>query len=119
MVDELERRSDERTAKFEQDLDDASAQQPPLTASTGGANDGGQGSDKADKTDSNTDTSDSMSDQSDADGDKRPAPLSRMNKEALVATYTTELGQAPDEKLNNDELRNAIAEKRASLQDPE
>jgi hypothetical protein len=48
-----------------------------------------------------------------------PVRLSRMNKEQLVATYTTELSQAPAEGLTNDELRDAIAEKRASLQDPE
>jgi hypothetical protein len=53
----------------------------------------------------------------DADADKRPAPISRMTKEQLVATYTTELGQAPAEGLTNDDLRNAIADKRASQSD--
>jgi hypothetical protein len=107
MVDELERRAEARDTKFEQDMAAATAQQPALTASTGGAADAGKEPNDADGS------------SGDADGDKRPAPLSRMNKEQLVATYTTELGQVPDEKLTNDELRDAIAEKRSSVQDPE
>jgi hypothetical protein len=78
-----------------------------LTASTGGAADAGNQPNGSD----NSGT--------DADGDDKPVRLSRMNKEQLVATYTAELGQAPDEKLTNDELRDAIAEKRSSMQDPE
>jgi hypothetical protein len=120
MVDELERRSDERTAKFEQDMkvDEDQNEQLPLTASTGGTADG-QESDNTDSSDSNTDTSDSTSNNSDADTEEKPVRLARMNKEQLVATYTTELGQAPAEGLTNDELRDAIAQKRASQQDPE
>jgi hypothetical protein len=121
MVDELERREGERTAEFEQALDNAASEQPPLTASTGGAADAGQETDNTDNSDSNTDTSDNTSNNSgtDADGEEKPVRLSRMNKEQLVATYTAELGQVPAEGLTNDELRDAIAEKRSSLQDPE
>jgi hypothetical protein len=110
MVDELERRAEERNTKFEQDMDDATAEQPALTASAGGAADG------SDATDS-TDTSDSTDNNAgtDVDGEDRPVRLSRMNKEQLVAAYTAELGEAPAEGLTNDELREAIAAKRSSL----
>jgi hypothetical protein len=84
-----------------------SATSTVLTASTGGAADAGSQP-------SGTDNSGA-----DADGDDKPVRLSRMNKEQLVATYTAELGQAPAEGLTNDELRDAIAEKRSSVQDPE
>lgn len=79
----------------------------PLTASTGGAADAGNQPNGAGNAGD------------DADGDDKPVRLSRMNKEQLVATYTTELGQAPAEGLTNDELRDAIAEKRSSQADPE
>jgi hypothetical protein len=116
MVDELERRSSEaRNTQFEQDLDNARAQQPALTASTGGAADGGQETDNTDNSDSNTDTSDN-SDTEDHD-EAKPASLSRANKEQLQGLYRAELGQEPAVELTNDDLRNAIAEKRASLQD--
>jgi hypothetical protein len=114
LADEMERRSQVGTT---QPQAPAAPEQPALTASTGGAADADQGSDKTDNSDSNSDTSDSTSNQSDADADKRPAPISRMTKEQLVATYTTELGQAPAAELLADDLRNAIADKRASLQD--
>lgn len=48
-----------------------------------------------------------------------PVRLSRMNKEQLTAAHLAELGQAPAEGLTNDQMRDAIAEKRASQQDPE
>jgi hypothetical protein len=123
MVDELERREGERTAQFEQDMDNAISGQPPLTASTGGAAEGEASlevktealSNGVEVTTGQTESTDTQ----EADTDERPVRLSRMNKEQLVATYTTELGQAPEEKLTNDELRDAIAEKRASQQDPE
>jgi hypothetical protein len=123
MVDELERREGERTAQFEQDMDNAISGQPPLTASTGGAGEGEASlevktealSNGAEVTTGQTESTDT----SEADTDERPVRLSRMNKELLVSTYTAELGQAPEEKLTNDELRDAIAEKRASQQDPE
>lgn len=83
-----------------------------LTASTGGAAEIGNQPNGADN--SGADNSGA-----DADGDDKPVRLSRMNKDQLVATYTAELGQAPAEGLTNDELRDAIAEKRSSLQDPE
>jgi hypothetical protein len=130
MVDELERRAQERDTKTEQDLDDdseqdlddATSEQPPLTASTGGAADAGQETDETDNSDSNSDTSDSTSNYSDADNSAAPVRLSRMNKEQLLATYRAEV-QAEGGLLlvdaHNDDLRNAIAEKRASLQDPE
>jgi hypothetical protein len=51
--------------------------------------------------------------------DEQPVRLSRMNKEQLLTTYRTELRMEPAAGLNNDELRNAIAEHRASQQDPE
>lgn len=79
----------------------------PLTASTGGAADAGNQPNGAGNAGD------------DADGDDKPVRLSRMNKDQLVATYTAELGQTPAEGLTNDELRDAIAEKRSSLQDPE
>jgi hypothetical protein len=63
--------------------------------------------------DSDTDTSNDENDET------RPVSLSRANKEQLQGYYRTELGQEPAAELTNDELRNAIAEKRASLQDPE
>jgi hypothetical protein len=121
VVDELERREGERNTAFEQDLDNATSEQLPLTASIGGAADAGQETDNTDNSDSNTDTSDNTSNNSgtDADGEEKPVRLSRMNKEQLVIAYTAELGQAPAEGLTNDELRDAIAEKRSSLQDPE
>jgi hypothetical protein len=117
MVDELEQRAKHRDAQSEQDSgdedDDDTTEQPPLTASTGGAADD-QGTD-------NTDNSDSKSDASDSDShdETKPASLSRANKEQLQAYYHAELGQEPAAELTNDDLRNAIAEKRASVQDPE
>lgn len=114
MVDEIERRNQEATAKSAQQRIDASSEQPALTASAGGAADESHATDKKDNSDSNSDTSDS-----DGHDEAKPASLSRANKEQLVATYTVELGQAPAEGLTNEELRTAIAEKRASLQDPE
>jgi hypothetical protein len=89
IVDELERRSEERDAKFEQDLADNTPEQPALTASTGGAADD-HGTDKTDKSDSESDTSDN-----DNHDEAKPASLSRANKEQLVTIYTAELGQAP------------------------
>jgi hypothetical protein len=123
MVDELERREGERTAEFEQDLENATSEQPPLTASTGGAGEGDAIlevktealSNSVEVTTGQTESTDTH----EADTDERPVRLSRMNKEQLVATYTAELGQVPAEGLTNDELRDAIAEKRASQQDPE
>lgn len=95
-----------------------SATSTVLTASAGGAADSDKGSDNADsdsgKPDSTADNSDADTD----DDDKQPVRLSRMNKEQLVAAHTAELGQAPAEGLTNDDLRNAIADKRASQQDP-
>lgn len=51
--------------------------------------------------------------------DDKPLPLSRQNKEQLQATYRAELKKEPTEDLLNDDLRDAIAEHRNSLQDPE
>jgi hypothetical protein len=117
MLDEIERRNEERNTKFEQDIAEITSQQPPLTASTSGAAEADQGSDNEDNTDSTSDTSDSDSD-SDQEGNK-PVSLSRANKDQLIAFYTAELGQAPAPELTNEDLRKAIAEKRASQQDPE
>jgi hypothetical protein len=119
MLDEVERRSQESTAKFEQQIADATAGHAALTASTGGAAE--DATDTTDNSDSNSDTSDSTASNSstDASSDEKPVRLSRMNKEQLVVTYTAELGQAPADALTNDDLRDAIAEKRASQQDPE
>jgi hypothetical protein len=112
MLDEIERRNADADAAASQARIDA-AQQPALTASTGGAAEGDQGSDNVD----NTDTSDNTSD-SDQDENK-PVSLSRANKDQLIAFYTAELGQAPAPELTNEDLRKAIAEKRASQQDAE
>jgi hypothetical protein len=109
LADEMERRAQ---ANATQPAPTAT-EQPALTASTGGAAEGAQGSDNVD----NTDTSDNTSD-SDQDENK-PVSLSRANKDQLIAFYTTELGQAPAPELTNEDLRKAIAEKRASQQDPE
>jgi hypothetical protein len=95
MVDELERRESEREPEAP-----AADEQPNLTSSAGGA------ADDADKADG---------DDEDDNDDEKPVRLSRMNKELLISTYTAELGQAPAENLTNDELREAIAAKRASL----
>jgi hypothetical protein len=105
MLDEVERR---QAAESQARID--AAQQPALTASTGGAANGAQESDNTDKTDN---TSDNGQDEN------KPVSLSRANKEQLHAFYTAELGQAPAEDLTNEDLRKAIAEKRASQQDPE
>jgi hypothetical protein len=123
MLDEVERRSAERDAKFQQDMADAT-QQHELKASAGGTDEGEAETElevKTETLDNGVEVTTGQTDgaASDDHNDEKPVRLSRMNKEQLVATYTTELGQAPDEKLTNDELRDAIAEKRASLQDPE
>jgi hypothetical protein len=99
MLDEVERR---QAAESQARID--AAQQPALTASTGGAADGAQESDS---------TLDNVQDEN------KPVSLSRANKEQLHAFYTAELGQAPAEDLTNEDLRKAIAEKRTSQQDPE
>jgi hypothetical protein len=56
---------------------------------------------------------------SDADDDEKPLPISRQNKEQLVATYREELGTEPSADLLNDDLRAAITAHRAGKQDPE
>jgi hypothetical protein len=86
---------------------------PPLTASTGGAADGGQETDKTDKTDTSDSTSENVQDET------KPVSLSRANKAQLTAFYVAEIGHAPAEDLNVDQLRGAIAEHRAAQQDPE
>jgi hypothetical protein len=105
MLDEVERRQSNADAAASQARIDA-AQQPALTASTGGAADAGQETDK-------TDTSDNVQDET------KPVSLSRANKAQLTAFYVAEIGHAPAEDLNVDQLRGAIAEHRAAQQDPE
>jgi hypothetical protein len=117
MLDEVERRNQESTTKFEQDMDAVVSQQPALTASAGGAGAADQGADNADNTDGKPDTSDSTSESEQEDA--KPVSLSRANKEQLQGFYRTELGQEPAADLSNEDLRKAIAEKRASQQDPE
>jgi hypothetical protein len=117
MVDELEQRAKDRDAESEQDSDDDgddTTEQPALTASAGGAANSDQETDETDKSDSTADTSDN-----DGHDETKPASLSRANKEQLQAYYRAELGQEPAAELTNEDLRTAIAEKRASLQDPE
>jgi hypothetical protein len=109
MLDEVERRQADADAAASQARIDA-AQQPALTASTGGAADGGQETDKTDTSDS---TSDNVQDET------KPVSLSRANKAQLTAFYVAEIGHAPAEDLNVDQLRGAIAEHRAAQQDPE
>ncbi|MGI4864625.1 MAG: hypothetical protein ACRYFZ_11945 [Janthinobacterium lividum] len=75
-----------------------STQQPALTASTGGAADTADG---------------------DTHEDGKPLPLSRLNKEQLVAAYRTELQADPPADMLNDDLRSALASHRAGQQDPE
>jgi hypothetical protein len=117
MLDEIERRNQESDTQHAQQLANATPEQPALTASTGGAADADQGTDETDNTDSKSDTADNTSESEQEDA--KPVSLSRANKEQLIGLYTAELGQAPAPELTNDELRNAIAEKRAGQQDPE
>lgn len=124
MVDELERRQAEAQAKHDAEHDyqdeEENDQQPDLTASVGGAAEA-ELEVETDVLDNNVEVTTGHIDGAAGDdhNDEKPVRLSRMNKDQLVAAYTTELGQAPAEGLTNDELRDAIAEKRASLQDPE
>jgi len=98
MVDELESRERER---YTQPEASAAPEQPNLTASAGGAAEA-----DPNKTDGDGD--------GDHDGEQ-PVRLSRANKEVLQAYYRAEVGGEPAADLTNDELREAIAAKRASL----
>ena len=85
VVDEQERRQKDAAAQ-------ASTAAPTLTAAAGGAADGA----------------------GDGEGDDKPLPLSRLNKDQLVAAYRTELNAEPPTDMLNDDLRTAIATHRAS-----
>jgi hypothetical protein len=74
---------------------------------------------KTEVLDNNVAVTTGHTDGADDQDDEKPVRLSRMNKEQLVATYRAELNLEPLAELTNDQLRDAIAEKRASLQDPE
>ncbi|MDJ0367381.1 hypothetical protein QMK33_19710 [Hymenobacter sp. H14-R3] len=126
LLDESERRQNEVDAAHEKAWLDAAQQHAPadnatpsLTASAGGA--------EAPATEAVVETQTLTNGVEVTTGhlevidehDEQPVRLSRMNKEQLLDTYRVELRLEPAAGLTNDQLRDAIAEHRASLQDPE
>jgi hypothetical protein len=111
MFDEGERRQREADNKVTEPT------QPNLTAQAGGAAEG-EPEVKTEVLDNDVVVTTGTTEVA-GDEDGKPVRLSRMNKDQLVETYRHELNMEPLADLTNDELRTAIAEKRASQQDPE
>jgi hypothetical protein len=111
MMDEVERRQREAQAKHIEQFE------TNLKAQAGGATDGEPEVKKEVLANGVVATTGTTEPAGEEDG--KPVRLSRMNKDQLVDAYRHELGMEPLADLTNDELRTAIAEKRASQQDPE
>lgn len=109
---------DEQSRRAAQPADtEKPAEAPALTASVGGAADTAEV--KKEVLGNGVEVTTGKTDATSEEEPKRPAPLSRMKHDELVATYRAELNLEPVAELTNEQLRDAIAEKRATVQDPE
>jgi hypothetical protein len=116
ILDEQTRRAGEQPAPAPAPTDAAN-----LTASAGGAGEGETTTEiTTEVLDNGVVATTGHTETTDEDhSDEKPVRLSRMGKDQLLDTYRAELRLEPAAGLTNDELRNAIAEHRASQTDPE